>query len=67
MAVTTDNGDMGNYSQAVVLGGDSPFDYADLRVFVAPAPTATERLFVRHARREPPPIRRPLVDACAAR
>ncbi|MDA8038628.1 MAG: hypothetical protein M0Z69_05605 [Actinomycetota bacterium] len=41
---------MMNYSQAVVVEGDSPLDYVDLRVFVAPAPARTEHLFVRRRR-----------------
>ena len=45
---------MTNYSQAVVLEGDSPLGHVDLRVFVAPAPARTEQLFVRRARRRSP-------------
>ncbi len=45
---------MTDYSQAVVLEGDSPLGYVDLRVFVAPAPARTEQLFVRRARRLSP-------------
>ena len=45
---------MMNYSQAVVLEGESPLGYVDLRVFVAPAPARTEKLFVRRARRGSP-------------
>jgi hypothetical protein len=45
---------MMNYSQAVVLKGDSPLGYLDLRVFVAPAPARTEQLFVRRTRRQSP-------------
>lgn len=45
---------MMNYSQAVVLEGESPLDYVDLRVFVAPAPARTEQLFVRRTRRQSP-------------
>ena len=45
---------MTDYSQAVVLEGDSPLDYVDLRVFVAPAPARTEQLFVRRTRRRSP-------------
>jgi hypothetical protein len=45
---------MMDYSQAVVLEGDSPLGYEDLRVFVAPAPARTEQLFVRRTRRRPP-------------
>ena len=42
---------MTNYSQAVVLEGDSPLDHVDLSVFVVPAPARTEQLFVRRTRR----------------
>ena len=42
---------MMDYSQAVVLEGDDPVGYVDLRVFVAPAPARTEPLFVRRTRR----------------
>jgi len=42
---------MMNYSQAVVLEGECPLAYVDLSVFVAPAPSRPEQLFVRH-----PPI-----------
>jgi hypothetical protein len=42
---------MMNYSQAVVLEGESPLGYVDLRVFVAPSPARTEQLFVRRTRR----------------
>ena len=45
---------MTNYSQAVVLEGDSPLGYVDLSVFVAPAPARTEQLFVRRTRRQSP-------------
>jgi hypothetical protein len=45
---------MMDYSQAVVLEGDSPLAYLDLSVFVAPAPVRTEPLFVRRARRQSP-------------
>lgn len=45
---------MMNYSQAVVLEGDSPLGHVDLRVFVAPAPAGTEQLFVRRTRRQSP-------------
>ncbi|MHB1712992.1 MAG: hypothetical protein ACYCV7_16635 [Acidimicrobiales bacterium] len=45
---------MTDYSQAVVLEGESPLDYVDLRVFVAPAPACTEQLFVRRTRRRSP-------------
>jgi hypothetical protein len=45
---------MSNYSEAVVLEGDSPFGYLDLSVFIAPAPVRTEQLFVRRARRRSP-------------
>lgn len=41
---------MTNYSQAVVLEGDSPLGYVDLQVFVVPAPARTEQLFVRRTR-----------------
>jgi hypothetical protein len=36
-----------NYSRAVILEGDNPAGYADLEVFVAPAPLAGEALYVR--------------------
>jgi len=36
-----------NYSRAVILEGDNPAGYADLEVFVAPAPLAGETLCVR--------------------
>src|SRR5260370_8457583 len=36
-----------NYSRAVILEGDNPAGYADLEVFVAPAPRAGETLYVR--------------------
>jgi len=36
-----------NYSRAVILEGDNPAGYADLEVFVAPAPLAGETLYVR--------------------
>jgi hypothetical protein len=36
-----------NYSRAVILEGDNPAGYADLQVFVAPAPLAGETLYVR--------------------
>jgi hypothetical protein len=44
---------MMDYSQAVVLEGDSPLRSVDLRVFVAPAPAEGHQLFVRstHERR----------------
>jgi hypothetical protein len=45
---------MANYSQAVVLEGESPLGYVDLCVFVAPAPSRTEQLFVRRTRRQSP-------------
>ena len=45
---------MTDYSQAVVLEGESPLGFADLRVFVVPAPARTEQLFVRRARRRSP-------------
>ncbi|MHB8290651.1 MAG: hypothetical protein ACYDEY_15775 [Acidimicrobiales bacterium] len=45
---------MTDYSQAVVLEGESPLDYVDLRVFVAPAPVHTERVFIRRTRRRSP-------------
>ena len=44
---------MMNYSQAVVLEGESPPGSVDLSVFVAPAPSSTEQLFVRRTRRQP--------------
>lgn len=45
---------MMSYTQAVVLEGESPLAYVDLRVFVAPAPARTEQLFVRRTRRQYP-------------
>lgn len=45
---------MMDYSQAVVLEGESPLGYADLQVFVAPAPVRNVRLFVRRTRRPSP-------------
>ncbi len=45
---------MMNYSQAVVLEGESPLGYVDLRVFVAPAPARNDQLFVRRTRRQVP-------------
>jgi len=39
-----------NYSRAVILEGDNPAGYADLEVFVAPAPLAGETLYVRQLR-----------------
>ena len=41
---------MADYSEGVVLEGDNPLRYVDLSVFVAPAPGAGERPFVRHTR-----------------
>ena len=38
---------MMDYSQAVVLEGDSPLRFVDLRVFVAPPPAEGRQLFVR--------------------
>ncbi len=38
---------MMGYSQAVVLEGDSPLGFVDLRVFVAPPPAEGHQLFVR--------------------
>jgi len=38
-----------NYSQAVVLEGDSPVRFVDLRVFVAPPPVEDQQLFIRCA------------------
>jgi hypothetical protein len=38
------------YSEAVILEGDNPAGYADLEVFVAPAPAAGETLYVRRQR-----------------
>jgi hypothetical protein len=38
---------MTDYSHAVVLEGDSPLGFVDLRVFVAPAPAQGDELFVR--------------------
>ena len=45
---------MTNYSQAVVLEGDSPLSYVDLQVFVVPAPARAEQLFVRRTHRQSP-------------
>jgi len=45
---------MVNYFQAVVLEGESPLGYVDLRVFVAPAPARTVQLFVPRTRRRSP-------------
>lgn len=41
---------MTDYSEAVVVEGDSPLGGVDLRVFVAPVPEVGERLFVRRTR-----------------
>jgi hypothetical protein len=38
---------MMDYSRAVVLEGDSPLGFVDLRVFVAPPPAEGDQLFVR--------------------
>lgn len=38
---------MMNYSHAVVLEGDNPLEFSDLRVFVVSAPAEGEELFVR--------------------
>ena len=38
------------YSGAVILEGDNPAGYADLEVFVAPAPLVGETLYVRRQR-----------------
>jgi len=38
---------MPNYSRAVILEGDNPAGYADLEVFVAPAPRTGQTLYVR--------------------
>jgi hypothetical protein len=40
---------MEHYSQVVVLEGDNPLEFADLRVFVAPPSVEGGRLFVRSA------------------
>src|SRR5450755_4912431 len=48
---------MMDYSQAVVLEGDSPLRFVDLRVFVAPAPAEGEKLFVRRTNARVPPTR----------
>jgi hypothetical protein len=45
---------MMNYSHAVVLEGDSPLEFVDLRVFVAPAPSEGQQLFVRRTGRPTP-------------
>lgn len=45
---------MTNYSEAVVLEGDSPLGHVDLGVFVVPAPARTEHLFVRRTRGRSP-------------
>jgi len=39
-----------NYSEAVILEGDDPLGYVDLKVFVAPVPDAGETLLVRRQR-----------------
>jgi len=39
-----------NYSRAVILEGDNPAGYADLEVFIAPAPLTGETLYVRRHR-----------------
>jgi len=41
---------MADYSQGVVLEADNPLRYANLSVFVAPAPRPEERLFERRLR-----------------
>ncbi|MGA7924701.1 MAG: hypothetical protein WCA20_01765 [Candidatus Sulfotelmatobacter sp.] len=41
---------MEDYSRAVFLEGDSPFEFVDFRVFVAPAPQDDETLFVWRTR-----------------
>jgi hypothetical protein len=41
---------MMDYSQAVVLEGDNPLPFVDLRVFVAPPPAKGDEVFVRRAR-----------------
>ena len=48
---------MEHYSQAVLLEGDNPLEFADLRVFVAPPPAEGARLFVRSARPLPGDVR----------
>lgn len=45
---------MMDYSEAVVIEGDCPLSFVDLRVFVAPSPARTQRLFVRRSRRPSP-------------
>ena len=41
---------MNDFSHAVVIEGDSPVEFADLTVFVAPPPAAGETLLVRRQR-----------------
>jgi hypothetical protein len=48
---------MMNYSEAVVLEGDSPLRFVDLRVFVAPAPAEGKQLFVRRTHAQVPDAR----------
>src|SRR5260370_35224583 len=50
-----------NCSRAVILEGDNPAGYADLEVFVAPAPLAGEPLYVRRHQAVAPP-QRPRAD-----
>jgi hypothetical protein len=41
---------MEDYSQGVMIEGDNPLGFVDLRVYIAPAPSAGESLFVRYQR-----------------
>ena len=40
---------MSDYSEGVVVEGDSPLEFVDLRVFVAPAPANGDEFFVRRS------------------
>jgi len=51
-----------NYSRAVLVEGDNPVGFADLVVFVAPAPLAGETLYARH-QRDPAAAHRAKADA----
>lgn len=41
---------MEDYSQGVVIEGDNPLGFVDLRVYIAPAPAAGASVFVRYQR-----------------
>ena len=41
---------MEDYSQGVVVEGDNPLGFVDLRVYIAPPPGAGKSLFVRYQR-----------------